>query len=83
MKCRKNVKTNEIVRVTDKEAYNLAGMTWKYIAKAEWKATRPVASVKQIEEAEKKEVTISEKALRRKQLQGKIRKEESLDKLLK
>ena len=73
MKCLKNVKTNEIVRVTDKEAYNMAGMTWKYIAKAEWKATRPVASVKQIEEAEKKEVTISEKALRRKQLKEKQR----------
>ena len=73
MKCLKNVKTNEIVRVTDKEAYNMAGMTWKYIAKAEWKATKPVASVKQIEEAEKKEVTISEKALKRKKLKEKQR----------
>ena len=73
MKCLKNVKTNEIVRVTDKEAYNMAGITWKYIAKAEWKATKPVASVKQIEEAEKKEVTISEKALKRKKLKEKQR----------
>ena len=73
MKCLKNVKTNEIVRVTDKEAYNMAGITWKYIAKAEWKATRPVASVKQLEEAEKKEVTISEKALKRKKLKEKQR----------
>ena len=51
----------------------MAGMTWKYIAKAEWKATKPVASVKQIEEAEKKEVTISEKALKRKKLKEKQR----------
>ena len=73
MKCLKNVKTNEIVRVTDKEAYNMAGMTWKYIAKAEWKATKPVATEKQTEEAEKKEVTISEKALKRKKLKEKQR----------
>jgi|LakMenEpi03Aug12_release.lakeMendotaPanAssembly.Ray.scaffolds.fasta_scaffold405893_2 hypothetical protein len=73
MKCLKNVKTNEIVRVTDKEAYNMAGITWKYIAKSEWKATRPVASEKQTEEAEKKEVTISEKALKRKKLKEKQR----------
>ena len=73
MKCLKNVKTNEIVRVTDKEAYNMAGITWKYIAKAEWKATKPVATEKQIEEAEKKEVTLSEKALKRKKLKEKQR----------
>ena len=73
MKCLKNVKTNEIVRVTDKEAYNMVGITWKYIAKAEWKATKPVATEKQIEEAEKKEVTISEKALKRKKLKEKQR----------
>jgi len=74
MKCLKNVKTNEIVRVTDKEAYNMVGMTWKYIAKAEWKeTTRKVVSEKQIEEAEKKEVTISEKALKRKKLKEKQR----------
>ena len=75
MKCLKNVKTNEIVRVTDKEAYNMAGITWKYIAKAEWKAQRPVVSEKQVEEAEKKEVTLSEKALKRKKLKEKQRSE--------
>ena len=74
MKCLKNVKTNEIVRVTDKEAYNMVGMTWKYIAKVEWKeTTRKIVSEKQIEEAEKKEVTISEKALKRKKLKEKQR----------
>ena len=83
MKCLKNKETGNIIRVDDKQAYQMAGHTWQYVSKSEWKANRPVASTKQIEEAEKKEITISEKALRRKQLQGKIRQEESLDKLLK
>ena len=73
MKCLKNVKTNEIVRVDDKTAYQMAGNTWKYIAKAEWKATRPAPTEKQVEEAEKKEETLSEKALKRKKLKEKQR----------
>jgi hypothetical protein len=73
MKCLKNVKTNEIVRVTDKEAYNMAGITWKYIAKSEWKATRPVATQKQEVEAEKKAETIAEKQLKRNKLKEKQR----------
>ena len=73
MKCLKNVKTNEIVRVTDKEAYNMAGITWKYIAKSEWKATRPVATQKQVVEAEKKAETIAEKQLKRNKLKEKQR----------
>ena len=73
MKCLKNKETGNIIRVDDKQAYQMAGHTWQYVSKSEWKATRPVASVKQIEEAEKKEITISEKALRRKQLKEKQR----------
>ena len=73
MKCLKNVKTNEIVRVTDKEAYNMAGITWKYIAKSEWKATRPVATQKQEAEAEKKAETIAEKEIKRNKLKEKQR----------
>lgn len=79
MKCLKHSKTNEIIRVDDKTAYQMAGNTWKYIAKSEWKAGRPVVSVKQIEEAEKKEETISEKALKRKKIGEKQRPAEDLD----
>ena len=73
MKCLKNVKTNEIVRVTDKEAYNMAGITWKYIAKSEWKATRPVTTQKQEVEAEKKAETVAEKEIKRNKLKEKQR----------
>lgn len=74
MKCLKNVKTNEIVRVTDREAYNMAGITWKYIAKSEWKqATRKVVSEKQEVEAEKKAETVSEKQIKRNKLKEKQR----------
>lgn len=73
MKCLKNKETGNIIRVDDKQAYQMAGYTWEYVAKSEWKATRPVASQKQIEEAEKKEETLSEKALKRKKLKEKQR----------
>jgi hypothetical protein len=74
MKCLKNEKTGNIIRVDDKQASQMAGSTWKYIAKSEWKeATRKVVSEKQTEEAEKKEVTISEKALKRNKLKEKQR----------
>ena len=74
MKCIKNSKTGDIQRVSDKEAYNMVGNTWKYIPKSEWKeATRVVVTEKKKEEGEKKEVTISEKALKRKKLKEKQR----------
>ena len=42
MKCLKNSKTGEIIRVKDKDAYN-ATREWQYIPKSEWKAAvRPV-----------------------------------------
>ena len=63
MKCLKNLKTGNIVRVDDKQAYNMVGTTWNYISKSEWKiATRkPVV----VEETPSEE-TISEKQLKRK-----------------
>jgi len=42
MKCLKNVKTGNIVRVSDTQAFQMAGSTWTYVPKSEWKAvTRP------------------------------------------
>jgi|LauGreDrversion4_2_1035121.scaffolds.fasta_scaffold1145947_3 hypothetical protein len=74
MKCLKNLKTGNIVRVDDKQAYNMVGTTWNYISKSEWKAaTRVVVTETQTVEAEKKEQTISEKTLKRKKLKEKQR----------
>ena len=66
MKCLKNQKTNDIVRVTDVQANQMAGSTWKYIAKSEWKsATRVPSTEQQVVESEKKEKTISKKQARK------------------
>ena len=47
-KCLKNKKTGNIIRVTDVQAYQMAGSQWSYIPKSEWKNTvRKV--VKQVE----------------------------------
>ncbi len=74
MKCLKNLKTGNIVRVPDQQANQMAGSTWQYIAKSEWKtATRVVVSEQQEEQADKKEKTVSEKALKRKKLKEKQR----------
>lgn len=74
MKCLKNQKTGNIVRVPDQQANQMAGSTWQYIPKSEWKATTRVAvSEQQEEQADKKEKTISEKALKRKKLKEKQR----------
>ena len=37
MKCLKNAKTGNIIRVDDKQAYQMAGREWKYVSKTEWK----------------------------------------------
>lgn len=73
MKCIKNNETGNIIRVTDVQANQMVGRTWSYIPKSEWKATTRVVSEKQVVEAEKKEVTLSEKALKRKKLKEKQR----------
>ena len=65
MKCLKSIKTGNIIRVSDREAYN-ATSEWKFIPKSEWKAERRPA--KKVEEVivEVQEQTISEKQLSKK-----------------
>ena len=38
MKCLKNTKTGNIIRVSDTQAYQMEGRQWKYTSKTEWKA---------------------------------------------
>jgi hypothetical protein len=65
MKCLKSSKTGNIIRVSDREAYN-ATSEWKFIPKSEWKAERRPA--KKVEEVivEVQEQTIAEKQLNKK-----------------
>ena len=66
MKCIKNQKTGNIIRVDDQQAYQMVGITWQYVTKSEWKSsTRAQVNEKQEVEAEKKEKTLSNKAKRR------------------
>jgi hypothetical protein len=37
MKCLKNTKTGNIIRVSDVQANQMAGNQWKYVSKTEWK----------------------------------------------
>ena len=65
MKCIKNVKTGEIERLSDKEAYNKVGSTWSYVAKTEWKAaTRKVKVTEVVNDSDGE--TIAEKQLKSK-----------------
>jgi hypothetical protein len=74
MKCLKNQKTGNIIRVDDRQANQMAGSTWQYISKSEWKAAvRVIVNEQQEVEAEKKEKTISEKAIKRQKLKAKQR----------
>jgi hypothetical protein len=74
MKCLKNAKTSNIIRVTDKQAEQMIGREWQYTSKIEWKTTtrisKPIAqAVKTISDSIIKghqEKTISEKQLKRK-----------------
>jgi len=65
MKCLKSSKTGNIIRVSDREAYNSTS-EWKFIPKSEWKADRRPA--KKVEEVivEVQEQTIAEKQLSKK-----------------
>ena len=62
MKCIKNVKSGEVVRVSDKIANNTVGRDWAYISKLEWKTLtrKPVVIVEEAQEE-----TVSEKQLKR------------------
>lgn len=65
MKCLKSSKTGNIIRVSDRDAYN-ATSEWKFIPKSEWKADRRPAK-KEIEViVEVQEQTIAEKQLSKK-----------------
>jgi hypothetical protein len=62
MKCLKSSKTGNIIRVSDREAYNSTS-EWKFIPKSEWKADRRPAK-KEVEViVELQEQTIAEKQL--------------------
>ena len=64
MKCIKNSKTGNIIRVDDIQAHQMVGSTWVYVPKAEWKsATRKVVKEEVVVEETK---TIAEKQLNRK-----------------
>jgi len=65
MKCLKSSKTGNIIRVSDREAYNSTS-EWKFIPKSEWKADRRPAKKVVEEVVEIQEKTIAEKQLNKK-----------------
>jgi hypothetical protein len=65
MKCLKSSKTGNIIRVSDREAYN-ATSEWKFIPKSEWKAERRPAKKEVEVVVEVQEQTIAEKQLNKK-----------------
>ena len=77
MKCLKNAKTGNIIRVDDVKAYHMEGREWQYVSKTEWKNTTRKTEPKAVTGKEfaenadktitvKREETISEKQLKRK-----------------
>lgn len=84
MKCIKNVKTGNIIRVDDRQAIQMVGNAWQYVPKSEWKAIRQPEPVKEVIEAEiKGEQTKSDKARRRSKIKATQRPQEPSDKILK
>lgn len=65
MKCLKSSKTGNIIRVSDREAYNSTS-EWKFIPKSEWKADRRPAKKEVEVVVEVQEQTIAEKQLSKK-----------------
>ena len=64
MKCLKNAKTGNIIRVDDKQADQMVGSTWSYVSKSEWK--KLIHPQESVVETVTEETTISEKQLKRK-----------------
>ena len=64
MKCLRNLKTGNIIRVTEKQADQMIGKEWQYTSKVEWKIATRIPEP--IVEAVKEQLTISEKQLKRK-----------------
>jgi ubiquinone biosynthesis protein UbiJ len=65
MKCLKNTKSGNIIRVSDEQA-DRATSEWKFIPKSEWKAQFKKEVVELKEEVAVVEETIAEKQLKRK-----------------
>lgn len=73
MKCIKNKKTEEIIRVDDKTANQMVGNTWSYVPKKEWKTVSRVIEVElSEEEKQEKEQKLSAKATRRSKFKEKV-----------
>jgi len=51
MKCLKNKKTGNIIRVTDVQAYQMEGSQWSYVSKTEWKNHINPKKVEDVKEA--------------------------------
>ena len=64
MKCLRNLKTGNIIRVTEKQADQMIGKEWQYTSKVEWKTATRIPEP--IVEAAKEQLTVSEKQLKRK-----------------
>jgi hypothetical protein len=64
MKCLRNLKTGNIIRVTDQQADQMVGREWQFTSKTEWKSATRIPAP--IVEAVKEELTVSEKQLKHK-----------------
>ena len=51
MKCLKNKKTGNIIRVDEVQARQMAGSQWSYIPKSEWKSQQNPKKVEDAKEA--------------------------------
>lgn len=60
MKCIKNVKTGNIVRIDDRQANNMVGSMWSYVPKSEWKKQNG-KSLEDVTEETSVGVTLKEK----------------------
>ena len=61
MKCLKNTKTGNIIRVSDTQANQMAGNQWKYVPKTEWKGSPKEETV-----SESREVVTTSKSKEKK-----------------
>ena len=42
MKCIRNKKTSDIIRVEDKTAHQMVGSTWEYVSRDTWRASQGI-----------------------------------------
>ena len=73
MKCLKNKKTSNIVRVSDQQAHQMVGIQWEYVSKSEWKQiTRKVVKIEEpIKGGDAISATVEEKRLKHKKQKSK------------